>query len=286
MGHSLGGLTVVNAFLHHTSMFNAYIATDPSMSWDDQKLLRQAKDILNENKFAGRSLFLAIANNTPPGLDTLMIRSDSNNEFSRHMSSIFSLRNTVLAAYPQPPYPFKPFSGQPPVPEKLPPAGPVPFRFSWKYYPDCDHGSLPLPAEYDALRFTFNYYSLYFPFPELFQPTWTQDSLLATHYKVISRYMGYKVLPPETLVNNIGYNLMGSRQFDRAAYYFQLNMDNYPNSYNVYDSMGDLLAAQQQKDSAIKCYQKALTLREETGTRKKMEELSRELHRTEPVINK
>jgi predicted alpha/beta superfamily hydrolase len=275
MGHSLGGLTVVHTFLHHTSMFNAYIATDPSMSWDDQKLLRQAKDILKENKFAGRSLFLAIANNTPPGLDTLTIRSDSNNEFSRHMTSIFSLRNTLAAAYPQPPYPFKPFSGQPPVPENLPPAGPAPFRFSWKYYPDCDHGSLPLPAEYDALRFTFNYYSLYFPFPELFQPSWTQDTLLTTHYKVISRYMGYKVLPPETLVNNIGYNLMGSRQFDRAAYYFQLNIENFPNSFNVYDSMGDLLAAQQQKDSAIKCYQKALTLREEPGIRQKMEKLSR-----------
>ena len=39
--------------------------------------------------------------------------------------------------------------------------------------------------------------------------------------------------------------------------------------------MGDLMAAQQQKDSAIKCYQKALTLREEHGTREKMEKLSR-----------
>jgi len=63
MGHSLGGFTVINAFLKHTSMFNAYIATDPSMSWDDKKLLRQTKDILKENKFTDKSLFLAIANN-------------------------------------------------------------------------------------------------------------------------------------------------------------------------------------------------------------------------------
>ena len=68
---------------------------------------------------------------------------------------------------------------------------------------------------------------------------------------------------------------MGSRQFDRAAYYFQLNIENYPNSFNVYDSMGDLLAARNEKDTAVKCYQQALLLRENADTRKKMEKLSR-----------
>jgi len=287
MGHSFGGLTVINAFLHHTSMFNAYIATDPSMMWDEQKLLRQAKDILQENKFEGKTLFLAIANNLQPGKDTMAVMSDTGHQlFSLHMKSIFSLRNTILAAYPQVARPFVPFTGQLPVAEKLPVSGAPPFRFSWKYYPDCDHGSLPLPACYDGLRFTFRYYPIYFPFPELFQPTWTTDTLIATHFKAISRQMGYKVSPPEDFINNIGYQMMGSHQLDRAAYYFQLNIDNYPNSFNVYDSMGDLLAVMQQKDTAVKCYQKALTLREEPGTREKMEKLRRELHSPEPVINK
>jgi len=265
------------------------------MSWDQQKLVRQAKEILQEskngiipeNRFAGKTLFLAIANNLPPGMDTTTIRSDTNNLFARHMNAIFSLRNTLTAAWPQKPPVFIPFSGQPPIPEKLPPPGAaLPLRFSWKFYPEYDHGGLPLPADYDGLRFTFNYYSIYFPFPELFRPTWTTDTLIATHYKAISRQLGYKVPPPETLINDIGYQMMGSRQFDRAAYYFQLNIDNYPNSFNVYDSMGDLLAVMQQKDTAVKCYQKALTLREEPGTREKMEKLRRELHSPEPVINK
>jgi predicted alpha/beta superfamily hydrolase len=275
MGHSLGGLTVVNTFLHHTTMFDAYIAMDPSMSWDDQKLLTQAKDLLKENKFSGRSLFLGIANNLPPSLDTTTVRTDTSNLFSLHVSSIFAFRNTVLAAYPQSRPVFIPFSGQLPVPEKLPAAAAPGLRFGWKFYPDYDHGSLPLPAEYDGLRFTFNYYPLYFPFPELFQPTYTQDTLIATHYKVISSYMGYKVSPPEYVINNIGYQLMGSHQLDRAAYYFHLNMQNYPNSFNVYDSMGDVMLARQQKDSAIKCFQKALTLRENPDTRKKLDKLTR-----------
>jgi len=276
MGHSLGGLTVINTFLHHTSMFNAYIATDPSMFWDDQKLLRQAKNILHENKFAGKTLFLAIANNIPPGLDTTTVMSDTSHQlFSLHVRSIFSLRNTITAAWPQSPNPFIPFTGDLPKPEKLTLSGTPPFRFSWKFYPDCDHGALPLPAYYDGLRSVFRYYPIYFPFPELMQPTWTSDTLIATHFKVISRQMGYKVSPPEALINNIGYQMMGSHQLDRAAYYFQLNIGNYPNSFNVYDSMGDLLAARNEKDTAVKCYQQALLLRENADTRKKMEKLSR-----------
>jgi len=276
MGHSLGGLTVINAFLHHTSMFNAYIATDPSMSWDDEKILQQAKNILKEKKFDGRALYLGIADNLVPGADTTTIMSQKANLFSRHMASIFELRNSILAAWPHStPPPFVPFTAQTPVAERVPPAGLPPFRFAWKYYPDYDHQSLPIPAEYDGLRFVFNYYTLNFPFGEFFAPTWTQDSLIAAHYRTISWYMGYKVTPPEFVINGAGYQLMGSHQLDRAAYYFHLNMDNYPNSFNVYDSMGDLLVEREQKDSATKCYQKALLLRENPDTRKKLDGLSR-----------
>jgi hypothetical protein len=276
MGHSLGGLTVINTFLHHSSLFNAYVALDPSMSWDDRKLLHQAKDILNEKKFEGRALYLGIADNLSPGTDTVAVMSDTGNIFSNHMGSIFTLRNNILAARPHStPPPFVPFTAQLPVAERVPPAGAPSFRFAWKYFPDCDHSALPVPAEYDALRFIFNYYPLFFPFREFFAPTWTADSLIASHYRTISWYMGFKVSPPEFLINGTGYQLMGSHQLDRAAYYFHLNMDNYPKSFNVFDSMGDLLLARAQKDSAMRCYQKALQIRENPDTRKKLNDLAR-----------
>jgi predicted alpha/beta superfamily hydrolase len=46
IGHSFGGLTVMNTLIHHTNLFNAYIAIEPSMWWDNQKLLNEAKTIL------------------------------------------------------------------------------------------------------------------------------------------------------------------------------------------------------------------------------------------------
>jgi len=48
IGHSLGGLTVMNTMLNHTKLFTGYAAIDPSMWWDDQKLLKQSKTIFQK----------------------------------------------------------------------------------------------------------------------------------------------------------------------------------------------------------------------------------------------
>ena len=43
IGHSFGGLTVMNILTSHTQLFNAYIAIDPSMWWDHQQFLKETK---------------------------------------------------------------------------------------------------------------------------------------------------------------------------------------------------------------------------------------------------
>lgn len=58
VGHSLGGIFVMNTFLNHTQLFNAYIALDPSFDWDSKKLISEASSILGENNFAKTALFL------------------------------------------------------------------------------------------------------------------------------------------------------------------------------------------------------------------------------------
>ena len=46
IGHSMGGLEVMNILIKHPDMFNYYAAIDPSMWWDDQKLLNESKTFL------------------------------------------------------------------------------------------------------------------------------------------------------------------------------------------------------------------------------------------------
>jgi tetratricopeptide (TPR) repeat protein len=61
--------------------------------------------------------------------------------------------------------------------------------------------------------------------------------------------------------------------FDKAYNFFKKNIQNYPESFNVYDSMGDFYNAKQDKEKAIEYYTKALTLRDFPDTRQKLEKL-------------
>ena len=56
-----------------------------------------------------------------------------------------------------------------------------------------------------------------------------------------------------------------------VEYFFKLNVLNYPNSYNAYDSMGDYYMAIKKKDKAIEIYRKSLSIHENSDTRKKID---------------
>ena len=62
IGHSAGGLAVINILIHHTNLFRAHISIDPIMYWDNQKLLKETEKALATKTYSGVSLFLGIAN--------------------------------------------------------------------------------------------------------------------------------------------------------------------------------------------------------------------------------
>jgi predicted alpha/beta superfamily hydrolase len=130
IGHSFGGLTVMNIVINHTDMFNSYVAIDPSMWWDGKKLLNQARQVFAQKKFTGKTLFLGIANTMSSGMDTLHVRKDTA-ALSAHIRSILELKDILQS---------NPGNG---------------LAFAYKYYNDDSHGSVPLITEYDALRFLF-----------------------------------------------------------------------------------------------------------------------------------
>jgi len=60
-GHSFGGLFAINAFLTKPELFNAYISVSPSLWWDDERLIDDAKDFFNKTKSLDRTLFVTMA---------------------------------------------------------------------------------------------------------------------------------------------------------------------------------------------------------------------------------
>jgi predicted alpha/beta superfamily hydrolase len=244
-GHSFGGLFAINTLINHPDIFNSYVAIDPSMWWDKRKLLLRSDTVLRENKFEGKSLFVSVANTMEPGMDTLLVNVDTTGNTS-HIRSIIHFAKTASSS--------RSANG---------------LNFSWKYYGDDDHGSVPLISEYDALRFIFNFYKL----PN--DPKVTADDL-ARHYELISSKLGYSMLPPQDKINEAGYYFLGIRKFDQAFGFFSLNIKNYPRSANVYDSMGDYYVAVNDKEKAAGFFKKALNIQEHPTTRKKLEDLEKE----------
>ncbi len=85
--------------------------------------------------------------------------------------------------------------------------------------------------------------------------------------------MGYQVKPNEDEINNMGYDFLGRKIYKTAESLFKLNIVNYPESVNVYDSYGDYFIAIGDKANAIIQLKKALSIEENEISRKKLSEL-------------
>lgn len=86
----------------------------------------------------------------------------------------------------------------------------------------------------------------------------------------------YRRSNEEMTLNNAGYTLMAANKIDEAIQVFELNTKLYPESYNVWDSLGEAYAKAGKKDLAIQNYEKSIQInpRSESG-KKALEDLKK-----------
>ncbi len=248
IGHSLGGLMVMHTFLHKPELFNAYVAIDPSMSWGQQKLLKEIKEASFGEQYQRKTLYLAIANTLGKGMDIATVEKDQS-PMSFHIRSILDLDHFLQNSDPV-------------------------FNYHGKYYPDDDHGSLPFIAGYDALRFIFKAHRIKLSPEDFMNPDSDLSDKIKRHYQQLSEAFGYEKKPAEDYLNMIGYQFMSMKRYDLSEKFFQLNILYYPKQFNVYDSLGDLYVAKGENEKAINSFKKALSLNKNSEfTREKLEKL-------------
>ena len=221
------------------------------MYWDNQKLFKETQKALVNNNYSGVSLFLGIANSSMiEGIDTIKIKEDTTKSLlAVQMRSLFELRDYISNNKQNQ------------------------LKFAYRYYSNDSHASVPLIAEYDAFHVIFNYYPFKLSYNDYSNVNQALISKIENHFENVSKQMGYKVKPPEDMVNSFGYVALNSKNYDDAIYIFKLNVKNYPESYNVYDSIGEFYEARGDKANAIDSYKKALLIKEVPYTRQKLEKL-------------
>ncbi len=247
VGHSLGGLIAMDILTKSPGLFNAYIAIDPSMWYSNEKFLNNIITSLPKQNMNGRRLFIGTANTMPKGITVSELTKNTSPE-TQHIRSIFKLdsflkNNTNGLHYTQ------------------------------KYYEAERHTTIPLISEYDGLRFIFDYYHLDATEKDFADPTAAIATQLKTHYANVSEKMGYKNAAPETLINYLAYEALGKKQNEKAKALFELNIESYPKSSNVYDSYADYFLAQKDTANAITNYKKILQLNNNTETQRKLDVL-------------
>jgi predicted alpha/beta superfamily hydrolase len=139
---------------------------------------------------------------------------------------------------------------------------PKDFHWASAHYTDEDHGSTVLRAHYAGLRTVFS------DWQAKREPNGTYvgglDGL-EKHYRELSQRYGYPIPVPENEINLLGYQLMGDKKLDQAIAVFQRNVELYPNSANVYDSLGEGYENQGKFGLATERVQKAIDLGTKNG---------------------
>lgn len=214
VGHSIGGLRVVNTLVYHQELFGAYLAIDPSLGHDIYKWYNKATVEVIKKKYDGKSLYIAMGQTMPKGMDTTAILKDTTGN-SRHMQTIMGF-SKVLKANPN--------NG---------------LQFDWKYYPKESHGSLPLIATYDGIHSIFSWFSTQ-DLSGIFDTNINADSakrIVTSHFDNVSQKMNYKVHPPQNYVSSLADYLAYKKMGAKALAFYKLNAENYPQSSHALNAL-------------------------------------------------
>jgi len=248
VGHSFGGLTVMHAFRHHTSFFNSYIAIDPSMSWSDGVLLSDIKSNSSREFMENTALYLGIANTIPKEMELNQVLNDTT-VGTEHIKRAFELdaylRNQQIET----------------------------FNYKGYYYENDTHGTVPTVTIYDGLRFIFKEYQYWWNNEDFDEKKEKLISKIQTHYTQLSQKMNYEVKPDISLINSIGKEFLTLKEYNLAFKFLQLNKENYPESYRVYDALGDFYSAKGEKEKAIDFYKESLVINKNSESKIKLQKL-------------
>lgn len=225
-GHSFGGLFGLHAFFTRPALFQSLIAVSPTLIWDDDLPLREAKRLLQAAPptvgGAPRRLFVTLGSEGP------------------QMQAAFGRLKALLRRHRSPA-----------------------LRWSLEQYLDEDHGSVVLRSHYAGLRELFRDWALPVDPESRMFVGGLQD--VTQHYHRFSRDLGIDLPIPEDSLNRLGYALLQAGQVNDAVLVFRQAIAAHPRSANAHDSLGEALEQAGRREAALTAYRQAVELAEQQG---------------------
>ena len=248
-GHSFGGLLALEVATRRPGAFTGVIAMSPSLWWNDSSLVATYYDALAKSSKPER-VFV-----TSGGLE-----GDIDRPTTRLALRLDSLKSTAIA-------------------------------FGHQRYPNDTHGLTPAPSLADGLRFVYEPISAAkLPISQLGPTSDSAGVVRAVNqsiqqYAVGARTFGMDERLPEMQLNQLGYAVLQAlKNPTLAVWVFRKNVELYPESANVYDSLGDALLAARDTTAAKAQFRKAIDLGRRNGdpvvpeSTRKLKELETKSH--------
>ena len=207
--------------MNHSNVFDNYLAIDPSLDWDEQKLLNQSKEILSTRDYHRKALFMSLSGqlhmqNSEITIENVMQDSSdytlfarSNIEFSNSVNE--NERNGL--------------------------------SYQWKFYERDLHGTVSLPSILDGLKFLFKWYPIentdMFNSPDT--PTVELIQIIKKREKKLKDHFGYFVPPfDEELLIMLGSMNLEWGNPQKALVFFSLALEYYPDSAEALKNIKEL----------------------------------------------
>ena len=253
IGHSFGGLFTINTLLHHPEMFDNYLAIDPSLDWDNQKLVKEAANILKEQKFKNKSLFISLGGQLHMQRNDITLKNIMEDKSDYTLFGRSNLEFTEIANSNKQNN----------------------LKTEWKFYKNDFHGTIYFPSIRDGMISFFKWYEIKdthkFNNPET--PTKDLLKIIKNQEERYLKHFGYFTPPfDEQLLNMSGYMFLDMQQTDKSLAFFKLATKYYPNSPNAFDSLADFYARQKNYKKALENVTKAYKISKSEFHLKRMKE--------------
>lgn len=128
------------------------------------------------------------------------------------------------------------------------------LRWDYQIFNDETHGSIPVISILKGLRYIYSDFQL------SMETALLGPEAILKHYSLVQSKYNYTMDISEATFNVIGYSLLQNGEIDKAIEIFEYNVELYPESANVYDSLAEALEQTGRIKEAVENYEMAVKI--------------------------